>query len=817
MEDIQQSLRAAKLKLLIQQTTSGIAATTLATLPLLLLLWGISPAHRLITWFTAVVLVSGIRFLHILYYKKYPDIALNSFTWLALLYIGLATSGLLWGFSVLYLVPLDNLVYMGVNTLWVCAIVAGAIGLYSVLKIAYFSFSASAMLPIILYFSFYSEAHRDIALGLSLFLLYMLGSVFKLNRIISKNFISVITEQDKNKEINKQKNILRVIADTSERLLEDSWELAIPELLDNLGNAIDVSRIQIFENSQDENLKYNTTHSRFRWSSSSAPEYEYDTLSISYRQLNLQRWESSLAAGNVVFGSIDAFPKDEQKILASINIQSLIAVPIFVGSEWWGFICFDECRRNRDWKSEEVDVLKTVAAIIGAAIKRTWTEDRLTYHASHDSLTNLKNRRAFEIHLDKIVKSCEETRGAHVLCYIDLDRFKVINDTCGHNAGDNLLRQIGNVMRQAVRKDDYVARLGGDEFAILLENISIDEAKQVADKIQTNIEKFSFRWNDSVFKVGASLGLVAIDAKTSNVDKILQTADNACRAVKRSNTSQIRIYSLDDTEMNHQRSDSRSYVHINHALENDEFTLLFQPITTPKNTKEWDHYEILIRMFNENNSLITPNRFLPTAERYNLINKIDRWVFKACIKKLSEHSELYEKIKMLSINISAATLCEPQFLKFVISEFENCAVPAEKICFEVTETVAVSNLPEANNFITRLRKLGCKFALDDFGTGFSSFEILKHLPVDFVKIDGIFIREIDTNPIDYEMVYSLHKIAKLMRIQTIAEYVESEEILHTLEDIGIDYVQGYAISSPMTLNEVLNRDPSQSDILKFAS
>ncbi len=817
MEDLASSLHTAKLKLLTQQTTSGIIATTLATLPLLFLLSTVTPAHKLVNWFSAVAILGVMRFMHIFYYKKYPDRAFNSLIWRMLLYIGLATSGLLWGFSVIYLIPLDNLVYIGINSLWVCAIVAGAIGLYSVTKTAYISFSISALLPIIIFFSLQHNTLRDIALGLALFFFYMLISALKLNRLITKNFASVITEQDKNKEISKQKNILRVIADTSEKLLKDSWELAIPELLENLGNTIDVSRIQIFENLQDENFKHITTHSRYKWSSPNAPRYEHDTLSISYQQLNLHKWEKALAAGNAVFGNIDSFPRNEQRLLKSISIQSLIAVPIFVGEKWWGFICFDECRINRDWQPEEINVLKTVAAVIGAAIKRTWTEDRLTYHASHDSLTGLKNRRAFEIHLDKVVKSCAKTLEAHVLCYIDLDRFKVINDTCGHNAGDNLLRQIGNVMKQVVRKNDYVARLGGDEFAILLNNISIDDAKRLADKIQTSIEKFSFRWNDRVFKVGASFGLVAIDANTNNIDKILQTADNACRAVKSSSSSQIRIYRIDDTEMSNKRSDSQSYVNINHALENNEFTLLFQPITTLNNINgEWDHYEILIRMFNENDSLITPNRFLPTAERYNLINKIDRWVFKACVKKLSEHQELYEKINILSINISAATLCEPQFLRFVISEFENSSVPAEKICFEVTETVAVSNLPEANNFISNLRKLGCKFALDDFGTGFSSLEILKHLPVDFVKIDGIFIREIDTNPVDYEMVASLHRIAKLMHIQTIAEYVESEAILNTLKDIGIDYVQGYAINSPMTLNEVLEQDSLQSSILKFA-
>jgi len=290
---------------------------------------------------------------------------------------------------------------------------------------------------------------------------------------------------------------------------------------------------------------------------------------------------------------------------------------------------------------------------------------------------------------------------------------------------------------------------------------------------------------------------VPVDFKCTDPDKVLQAADNACRAMKISSTNQIRIYNIDDTAINHERSSSQSYIHINKALENNEFTLLFQPITKTTSTNEtWKHFEVLIRMNSENDSLIAPNSFLPTAERYNLMNKIDRWVFKACIKKLHENRTLYNHVNMLSINISGATLGEPTFRNYVIGIFENYNVPAEKICFEITETAAVSNLLEAKNFIETLRNLGCKFALDDFGTGFTSFENMKNLPVDYVKIDGSFIKEINTNPVDYEMVDALHKICKLMNMETIAEFVENQEILNTLDEIGVTYAQGYAISKP---------------------
>ena len=812
-------LYAAKLDLLAQQTLLGIAATLVMSAPLVLLLWQVTSLALLIYWFTAVAILCGLRFINIFYYRNFPEEAINSYRWRIFFYSGISASGLLWGLSVVLLPPVENLIYLCANTFWVCAILTVTIGSYSFLKRTYLLFSVSATLPIIIYFLSNGDVYLYICVAVVISFLFTSLSAIKLYKVIDENISSTLNEKNKKLEILKQKNILHVIAETAEILLKDSWELAIPELLKKLGHAVDVSRIQIFENIYDKNLKHTTTISRYQWASESAPEYEYSMISTSYHQLKLKRWEQILSNGDYIFGNSDSFSKDEQRILKSINVKSLFSIPIFVGTDWWGFISFDECRSNRDWKTEEINVIKTSATIIGAAIKRTWDENKLSYHANHDSLTGLNNRRAFGIHLDKLIQTCEKTREAHVLCYIDLDRFKVINDTCGHNAGDHLLRQLGNVMMQSVRNFDMVSRLGGDEFAILLENISIDDAKRVIDKLQLSIEKHSFHWNEGVFRVGASFGLVAIDSSNQNADKILQTADNACRAVKQSNSSQIRIYNVDDVEMPFERSASQSYVRINHALENDDFTILFQPISKINELQEkWTHYEVLIRMLNDNNSLITPNRFLPAAERYNLVNKIDRWVFKTCIKILEENTQLLNNVNTLSVNISGASLCEPSYLKYVNSIFEQYEVAPEKICFEITETVAVSNLSEANNFISRLRDLGCKFALDDFGTGFSSFENLKYLTVDYVKIDGIFIRDLQTNKIDYEMVHSLHKIAKLMNIKTIAEYVESDETLSTLKEIGVDYVQGYAISKPLTLDQVLKANfEEKKKILRFAS
>ena len=814
-------LLVAKHELLAQHYLYGIIATATTSLALGLLLWNVSKTSNVVNWITCVLLLASLRFGHYFYYKTFPSNALNSKTWLNLLYLGLGASGLLWASSVIFLPPKENTLYLGVTIMWACAIIAGAVSSYSFTKKAFLIFSTSTTVPILFYLTLISpveEIHIYISIGLIVMFLYMAASSFKLNKIIENNLNSINSEIDKNYELNKQKNILNAVAEASECLLEEAWELAIPTFLKKLGGNVSISRIQVFENSLDDVDDHTYTRCRFHWSSDDAPDYKFQDITISYDQLNLERWVTELSAGRSILGDVSTFPENEQHFLKSVEVESLFAIPIFVGNKWWGFICFDECNPGKHWEVDEINTLKTAAAVIGAAIKRSWAENKLSYHASHDSLTGLANRRAFEIYLDNLVKTCESTRSSHALCYIDLDRFKVINDTCGHSAGDALLKQLGNVMKQSIRKDDFVARLGGDEFAILLKNITLDKAKDVANETQKAIEKYSFTWNDNVFRVGASIGIVAIDARTVNTDKILQTADNACRDVKTSSTSQVRVYSVDDTMASTSRSDANSCISINNALENNQFKLYLQPICPTDNiSSEWKHYEVLIRMLNDNDSVITPNWFLPTAERYNLINRIDRWVFEASIRTIAENQYLYNSINTLSINISGASLCDPSFLKYVNSIFKKYNVPTELICFEITETIAVSNLTEANNFIMELHKHGCRFSLDDFGTGFSSFENLKHLQVDYVKIDGIFIRDINTNKIDLEMVRSLNAISKLMDIKTIAEYVENEEILETLKDIGIDYVQGYVISKPVPLEQVLFKNDNNSRKLRIVN
>ncbi len=806
-KSFQQRLLLGKHEQLAESYAGGIIATVITSITLALLLIQEADIFYLSVWVSAVLILGCIRFGHYYYYKIYPDKALNSKPWINFFYIGLGLSGLLWGSAIIFLPSKENLLFLSLTIMWASVIMASAVSSYSFTKKAYIIFALSVSTPMLIYLSAIpplKDIYFYMSIGIAAMTAFLIVSSMRLNKVIHENLSSINNEIDKNTELEKQKSILNAVADASEALLGETWEQSIPTFLEKLGNNVSISRIQVFENNHDDIEEHLYTRCRFSWSAKDSPTYKFKDITVSYNQLHMQRWVQELSYGRSILGDVDSLPENEQHFLRSIDVESFFAIPIFVGNEWWGYISFDECKPGKKWAADEIDILKTTAAVIGAAIKRSWAEDKLSYHASHDSLTGLANRRAFEIYLDRLVKSCEATRASHALCYIDLDRFKVINDTCGHSAGDALLKQLGDLMKQNIREDDFIARLGGDEFAILLEEITLEKAKEIASFIQSTIEKYSFNWNDSVFRVGASIGIVSIDSSSKNTDKLLQTADSACRSVKISNTNQVQVFSVDDTLVNSNRDDANSCIAINNALENNQFKLYLQPIC-PSNdlSSDWVHFEVLIRMLNENDSIITPNWFLPTAERYNLITRIDRWVFEATIRILSENQSLYEKISTLSINISGASLCDPSFLNFVKSIFSRYTIPTEIICFEITETIAVSNLTEANNFITELHKHGCRFSLDDFGTGFSSFENLKHLKVDYVKIDGIFIRDICTNKIDLEMVRSLNSISKLMNIKTIAEYVEDDAILATLQQLGVDFIQGYAISKPLPLEQVL--------------
>lgn len=426
---------------------------------------------------------------------------------------------------------------------------------------------------------------------------------------------------------------------------------------------------------------------------------------------------------------------------------------------------------------------------------------RLVYQASHDALTGLINRREFEQRLERTLLSALQQDREHALCYMDLDQFKVINDTCGHAAGDELLRQLALLLKGNLRERDTLARLGGDEFALLLENCSIQDALEVADTFRSEVQRFRFKWGDRVFAVGMSVGMVAINRDSGNAASLLSAADAACYVAKDRGRNQIHVYESRDIDLARHRGEMQWVTRIQRALEDNRLRLSWQEIRrTDGRTEPSRHVELLLRMVDEDGSEILPMAFIPAAERYSIMPSLDSWVIEETLRLCQRYlaSERQQHC-LFAVNLSGASLKDPAFRRMLLACLQDNPALGPHLCFEITETAAIGNLAVVNEFIDAMRAFGCRFALDDFGSGLSSFTYLKNLKVDYLKIDGAFVRDIATNAIDRSMVEAIHRIGHQMGLQTVAEYVESDKTLALLRQIGVDYVQGNAIHSPEPL------------------
>jgi len=426
---------------------------------------------------------------------------------------------------------------------------------------------------------------------------------------------------------------------------------------------------------------------------------------------------------------------------------------------------------------------------------------QLGFQASHDELTGLINRREFENRVELALMSARGENLKHAMCYLDLDQFKVVNDTCGHIAGDELLRQLATLLKSEIRSGDTLARLGGDEFGVLYLNCSIEKAKQLAEKLRAVINDFQFNWENKSFTVGVSIGMVAVD-QHSNLHALLSAADTACYVAKDEGRNRIHSYNDNDIALA-ERTGQMQWVHIiTRALEEDRFEVYGQKMMSfdPANAT---HFELLVRMIDENGKVIPPLAFIPAAERYNLMTWIDRWMIKRTFEEIEKLLDKTDRRNVLfAINISAQSLCDDEFLPYIKQLFATSSFDPSLICFEITETSAIVNLTRAQKLMSDLKAQGCCFSLDDFGSGLSSFSYLKNLKVDFLKIDGAFIRDIVDDPIDKALVESINQVGHVMGIKTIAEYAETAEILAELETMGVDFVQGYAVAKPVPMSEI---------------
>ena len=430
---------------------------------------------------------------------------------------------------------------------------------------------------------------------------------------------------------------------------------------------------------------------------------------------------------------------------------------------------------------------------------------KMSYQASHDSLTGLINRREFEKRIQLAVDSACTQGVRHTLCYMDLDNFKLVNDTSGHGAGDELLKQLTIKLRMELREADTLARLGGDEFGILLEGCSIDDALEPADAIRKIVEEFRFTHDDKVFRVGASIGLAGITTDSGSLSDVLRAADSACFIAKEQGRNRVHIYQENDEALVEQHGQMQWVQRLHEVLEQDRFRLFFQPIEKLKpgaGEEDCIHGEVLVRMLDENNQLIGPGAFIPSAERYGIMPAIDRWVVSNTLRMLGRNRTT---ISLCCINLSGQSLSNEPFRDFLIREIETSGVTPAQLCFEITETAVIANLHTASTLISSLREMGCKFALDDFGVGLSSFSYLKTLTVDYIKLDGYFVKNMVTDKLDRTMVEAINQVGHSMNIETIAEFVENEKTLEAVRETGIDYAQGYVIAKPAPLEIALQK------------
>jgi len=423
---------------------------------------------------------------------------------------------------------------------------------------------------------------------------------------------------------------------------------------------------------------------------------------------------------------------------------------------------------------------------------------KMTYQATHDALTNLINRREFESRLKKAIEDSQHNNKTHSLCYMDLDQFKAVNDSCGHAAGDELLKQLAIELKSIIRETDTFARLGGDEFGLLLESCPIEKATMLAEEVRKKVESFRFHWDNKTFKVGISIGIVTITKTSGSTKEIQSAADTACYMAKEQGRNRIHVYEIDSNAIAKHTSETNWLNRINTALDDNDFVLYFQKIASLNNS-EHEHYEVLIRMIDKEGNTIPPGSFIPAAERFNIMSSVDSWVIKNTLSIMQQ--EKYKNINF-SINLSGQSLGDLIFMENCISQLEKSEVNPERVCFEITETAMIANLSSAIRSISILQGLGCKIALDDFGSGLSSFAYLKNLPVDYLKIDGSLIKDLETDSVNVTMVKSIIHIGHSMKLETIAEYVENNAILDILRDLKIDYVQGYGIAKPVPLEEI---------------
>ncbi|RAU47500.1 MULTISPECIES: EAL domain-containing protein [unclassified Pseudomonas] len=544
----------------------------------------------------------------------------------------------------------------------------------------------------------------------------------------------------------------------------------------------------------------------------------------------LTHWKSDQATGLPLAALFNLLDENDQKDSSTL-IEHILSGKLAGGSENSKLI------QRLDGSTVSVALvgspIRTDGNVSGAVlVLHDMTQERqyianLSWQATHDALTGLANRREFEYRLELALNGLAHQPGHHAVMFLDLDQFKLVNDTCGHAAGDELLRHICALLQQGIRDGDTLARLGGDEFGILLEHCAPDAAEKIAEGLRQTVESLHFVWKGRPFMTTVSIGLVHVSNSPTTLEASLRAADMACYMAKEKGRNRVQVYHDDDSELSTRFGEMAWIQRLHMALEDNRFCLYSQEIAYLGNRGALDshadsgHVEILLRLKDESGRLILPDSFIPAAERYGMMTTLDRWVVQNVFKVIADclqDNHRQGPMAVCAINLSGSSIGDDAFLEYLRQQFQIYAIPPELICFEITETSAIANLGSAIRFINELKSLGCRFSLDDFCAGMSSFAYLKHLPVDFLKIDGSFVKDMLDDPVNRAMVEVINHIGHVMGKQTIAEFVESPQIEQALLEIGVDYAQGYVIERPQLFTcECLHARPARQTPMLFSA
>jgi len=514
--------------------------------------------------------------------------------------------------------------------------------------------------------------------------------------------------------------------------------------------------------------------------------------------------EAAQGTGKLLEEIISLVDESDRRLLADPVHQALTSgAPVTLGRR--ALLLSRATGGERSIELSASPVRNDAKEVVGAALLlHDVTELRglarqMSYQATHDALTGLVNRREFERRLEESIDSGHRGDGQHVLCYLDLDRFKLVNDTSGHLAGDSMLREVAKLLRDAVRDSDTVARLGGDEFGMLLIGCPLEKARQIADDVCRSVGDYRFVWKDRIFNIGVSIGLVEISRESGTLEELMAAADTACYVAKKQGSGRVAVYSARDEALARHSGEIQWLQRLQGALKENRFQLYHQIIVPTHGTDGGPAMEVLIRLRDENGQELPPAEFMRAAERYRLMGLVDRWVVQTTLAALGRGALPVQPDRSVAINISGQTLGDLQFLEFVVECLDSTGVSPAQICFEITESAVVANLEHARRFIGVLHGMGCQFALDDFGSGVGSFSNLKNLPLDYLKIDGSFIRNLARDTVNQAMVTAMIKLARTLNFKVIAEQVEDSAAVEAARRIGVDYLQGYAIGKPQPL------------------